>query len=246
MLRCLYLICFCLTLSLTASRASGPVKKPKPAAVLQNDTATVQVRNFDKADLNNYAKQPIFKYKEGYVGPSLWDTFWKWFWNWWDSFFSKGNRGSILVLFLKYLFILLGVGTVIFVILRLAGVDALYIFKRKAASANLPYSESTENIHEINFDEGIEKAVAQHNYRLAVRLLYLKCLKQLSDAGQIHWEINKTNSDYGNELANQEQRIAFNLLTHQFEYVWYGEFIIDGTLYTKVNALFNDFRGRPA
>jgi len=246
MLRCLYLVYFCFTLTFTFCRAADTVKKIKPKAVLQIDTASVQARSFDSTVLKNYSTQPAFKYNNNYAGPSLWAAFWKWFWNWLTSFLSKGKRGSIFTLFLKGLFILLGLGALIFLILRLAGVDALNIFRRKALAAGLPYSESVENIHEINFDDGIEKAIAQHNYRLAVRLLYLNCLKQLSDAGQIRWEINKTNNDYVNEINNQEQRIAFNLLTRQFEYVWYGEFIIDAPVFKKVNAMFNDFKGRTA
>ncbi len=109
----------------------------------------------------------------------------------------------------------------------------LNIFRRKSLSANLPYSESLENIHEIDFDAEIEKAVSQHNYRLAVRMLYLKCLKQLSDATLIKWQPEKTNSAYINELNDVVKRTAFKLLTRQFEYVWYGEFAIDGSTFIK-------------
>jgi hypothetical protein len=246
MLRYLYLICFVLTLSVAVGHTADTVKKVKPKAVLQNDTATVQLRNFDKTTLNNYSKLPAFKYSDTYAGPSLWDEFWKWFWDKINAFLLKGKNGNLFVLFLEFLFIALGLGAIVFLILRLAGVDALNIFRRKSTSAGLPYTESVENIHEINFDEGIANAIAQHNYRLAVRLLYLKCLKQLSDAGQIHWEINKTNNDYINELTHHEQRIAFNLLTRQFEYVWYGGFIIDAPVFKKVNALFHDFNGKTA
>jgi hypothetical protein len=229
-------------LSLTVSRGADPVKKVKPKVVLQNDTTIIQVRSFDQAALKNYSKQPAFKYNDSYVGPSLWSVFWKWFWDKVDAFFSAEQRGSLL----RYLLMTLGLCALVFLILRLLGVDALNIFRRKPASADLPYSELDENIHKINFDDGIEKAVGQHNYRLAVRLLYLKCLKQLSDAGQIRWEINKTNNDYINELSNPDQRSAFNLLTRQFEYIWYGEFSIDAAVFKRVNALFYDFTGRAA
>jgi len=246
MLRCLYLVCLILILSLTFSRATDPVKKVKPKVVLQNDTNTVRVRSFDQTALKNYSKQSYFKYNNGYVAPSPWTTFWKWLWGKINSFLSKGKNGTYFGLFLKYLFILLGLGALVFLILRLAGLDALYIFRRKAESADLPYSEMQENIHEINFDDGIETAVGQHNYRLAVRLLYLKCLKQLSDTGQIRWEINKTNNDYINELSNPSQRTAFNLLTRQFEYIWYGQFSIDAAVFARVNALFYDFKAQAA
>ncbi len=226
--------------------AAKHAKIAAPKLVLRNDTTKVQLRAFDKTALKNYSTQPEFKYEGAYKGESAWSLFWRWFWNMVGAILSRGKNASLFALFIQYLFILLGVGALIFLILRLAGVDALNIFRRKPVAANIPYAESLENIHEIDFDADIEKAVAQHNYRFAVRLLYLKCLKQLSDAGQITWELNKTNSTYINELANLEQRIAFNLLTRQFEYIWYGEFIIDGQVFKKVNLLFHDFKATTA
>ena len=110
----------------------------------------------------------------------------------------------------------------------------------------MPYDESVENIYAIDFNAEIDKAVTQQNYRLAVRLLYLRSLRQLADAGLIHWDVNKTNTIYINELANAEQRLAFKLLTRQFEYVWYGEFIIDAQIFTKITALFNNFKVKAA
>ena len=111
-----------------------------------------------------------------------------------------------------------------------------------ARKVEVPYSESLENIHEINFDEEIEKAVALHNYRLAVRLLYLKCLKQLSDRNLIQWKIDKTNSAYIYELSDPNQRQTFSRLTRQFEFVWYGNFAIDQQAFGNINQMFQDFK----
>jgi hypothetical protein len=112
----------------------------------------------------------------------------------------------------------------------------------KSRKTPLAYTESTENIHEINFDEEIEKAIASHNYRLAVRLLYLRSLKQLSDNGLIQWQPEKTNSVYVYELNNPSVRQSFVSLTRQFEYVWYGGFNIDGAAFGNINQLFQNFK----
>lgn len=118
----------------------------------------------------------------------------------------------------------------------------LNIFRKDAKQVPIPYSESLENIHEISFDQEIEKAMAQHNYKLAVRLLYLRSLKQLSDAGLIHWQTDKTNSAYLNEIADSAQRQSFSILTIQFEYVWYGDFPVDGRSFQNIYTLFQDFK----
>ena len=40
--------------------------------------------------------------------------------------------------------------------------------------------------------------------------------------------------------------MAFKTLTRQFEYVWYGEFLIDGTVYKNIDVTFRDFNKRVA
>jgi hypothetical protein len=243
-----------------ASALPANVKTNRHKAVLKMDTAgPVTVRHFDSVALKKYSKLPEFQYKDNVIAPSWWDRFWNWFWGEWDRFwawvarlFSKKTTGKgvtvspIWFTVVKYTTIAVGVAALVFLILKLIGIDMQNIFRKKSASVPIPYSEFFEDINAIPFDEEIENAVAKHNYRLAVRLLYLKCLKQLSDAGLIEWQIDKTNSAYINELNNAEQRTAFKTLTLQFEYVWYGEFLIDAPVYSNINSSFRAFNQRVA
>ncbi|MBS7566078.1 hypothetical protein KHS38_16845 [Mucilaginibacter sp. Bleaf8] len=214
----------------------------KPALVLRTDTARIQTRYFDKAYLDECRKLPEYHYEDLKQKPSLWTRFWRWFWHLFDGFKVKNSHSFYyyLAIFLKYLFIALGLATLIFILLRLAGIKN--IFRKKSAEAEVPYTESLENIHEIDFNTAIEQAINEHNYRLAVRLLYLKSLKQLSDANLINWQLDKTNSAYIDELKNMEQRDAFAVLTRQFEYVWYGEFSINSQTFQNINTLFTHFK----
>lgn len=226
----------------------------KVAAPLQIkiDTTTVSVRHFDTLALNAYAKQPEFHYNETTENPTWWTRFWRWFWNVIKKLFSSDSPkknfkvDSIWLTVLKYTFIGLGIAALAFLIFKLIGIDMRNIFRRKVTTVPIPYSEFFEDINAISFDTEIENAVSKRNYRLAVRLLYLRSLKQLSDAGLIEWGMDKTNSDYIKELQDEGQRSAFKTLTRQFEYVWYGEFMIDGTLYNLINLSFQDFNRRGA
>jgi hypothetical protein len=245
MRRYLYLICLLLLLDFTA-RGTAPVKPGKPKLIIRNDSTIVSVRHFDKAALHTYSNQKEFQYREGgYVGESLWSRFWRWFWGLFDSN-DKQTALSFFGIIMQYLLIGLGVAALVFLIFKLAGIDVLNVIRRKSMSETIPYDESVENIYAIDFNAEVDKAVSQQNYRLAVRLLYLRSLRQLADAGLIHWDINKTNTIYIDELTNAEQRLAFKLLTRQFEYVWYGEFIIDAQIFTKITALFNNFKVKTA
>lgn len=241
MSRYLYLICLLLLFSLLVKGAT-PVKAK---LVAHTDSSLVALRQFDKSALKKYSVDKDFHYGDNYTGESLWDKFWRWFW----GLFSTGEKqtaGQIFTTILKYLLIVLGAAALIFLIFKLTGVDAFNIIKGKSLAAGLPYDESLENIYAIDLDMEVEKAIDQQNYRLAIRLQYLKVLKQLSDADRIHWELNKTNNTYINELTNAGQRDAFKYLTRQFEYVWYGEVTIDAQVFKKVNTLFTDFKIKPA
>lgn len=249
----LYLILFILGINAGygAEKKTPPAKHEK--AVLKIDTGSVvDVRHFDQSALKSYRGKPEFNYKEAAANISWWERFWRWFWDWLDHLFKFGTgKGtvtfwSVFFKVLQILLLALGVGALIFFIFKAQGINILGIFRKKTTSAPIPYSEFFEDINAINFDDEIENAIAKANYRFAVRLLYLKCLKHLSNAGLIDWQIDKTNSTYINELVNQQQQDAFRMLTLQFEYVWYGEFLIDQQAFKTIDSSFRDFNKQVA
>ncbi|MBS1531260.1 MAG: DUF4129 domain-containing protein [Bacteroidetes bacterium] len=231
-----------------ASASASTDAVPKKTVILRADTSgTVNVRHFDANALKNYTRDKDFRYEQA-KDLSWWETFWQWIWDWLAGLFKfKKVPGNWILTILSILWRIIelivlvgGVAALIYFLLKAGGVDVRSIFRRDSA-AIVPYSESDENINTINFDAEIEKAAAAHNYRLAVRLLYLRCLKQLSDAGAIEWKIDKTNYAYISELKNDTQRSAFSSLTRRFEYIWYGEFAIDARSYNDISLAFNQF-----
>ncbi|RZL69782.1 MAG: DUF4129 domain-containing protein, partial [Pedobacter sp.] len=71
--------------------------------------------------------------------------------------------------------------------------------------------------------------------------LYLRSLKKLSDAEIIQWQPEKTNYNYFTEISKPEIKHEFGLLTHQFDYIWYGDFPIDVQKFESINQSFNHF-----
>jgi hypothetical protein len=239
MLRCLLLFFIVSALFIFSSFVPAP-KRP-PLILRAYDSTAVSPRHFDSHALDSLGKQPAFNYHEEKQDSSGWVKFWRWFWHLFDFGRNKNFKGGgILALFLNGLFILLGVAALVLLLLKVTGVN-INIFRRKAVAVGLPYQEFSENIHEINFDEQIEKAVETQNYRFAVRLLYLKCLKQLADKNLIDWQIEKTNNHYIAELDDAEKRSAFAQLTRQFEFVWYGDFNISGPIFESIGSSFKNF-----
>jgi hypothetical protein len=76
----------------------------------------------------------------------------------------------------------------------------------------------------LTFDQWIEAAVADKEYRLAIRLYFLKLLKILDQKDLIEWKNFKTNTDYVRELKDNSLYKPFRDLSFSYEYIWYGEF----------------------
>jgi hypothetical protein len=234
-------------------------KSGKPKATVHHqlkvDSSNVNIRQFDTTAIVKYHKDSAFNYAEKNTTPTWWDRFWLWVWNVWRNFwdwvaslfqrlFGSVKMGKQAASVFKYVIIGLAAIMIVYVIFKLIGIDLLRIFKKNPTTVEVPYTESIENIHEINFDEAIENALLIKDYRLAVRLLYLRSLKQLSDSNLINWKLGKTNSTYLNEIADTEQRRQFSIVTRQFEYVWYGDFPVDGQSFQNINAIFQEFKNR--
>jgi len=213
----------------------------KVPARLIIDTSKIQAKQFNANAINKYKADKEFDYTDnaGAGMPSFWHRFWHWVW---EKLFGWLRRSPYAGSVIEYIFLAAGIALLIFVIFKSLGIDPIQLFRGESRKINVPYTESLENIHEINFDAEIEKAIAQNNFRLAVRLLYLKCLKQLSDSQLINWQIDKTNAVYLNELTDPNQKQTFGLITRQFEYVWYGNFTIDKQAFGNISQLFQNFK----
>lgn len=217
-----------------------PIVVPKKKQVLKNDTSTVILRKFDGQSVKNYSKQKEFIYDD--VVPesqNLWDKFWIWVWRSINRVLANKIGGGVV----KYILVALVIGIIVFIVIKLIGLDFRF-FTGKSKTIEVPYQETLENIHEINFEEQIDKAIQDGNYRLVVRLLYLKTLKQLNDQNLINWLPEKTNQTYVSEIANEGIRRDFATLTNQFEYIWYGEFFIDKTSFEPIQQSFHQFNQR--
>ena len=108
-------------------------------------------------------------------------------------------------------------------------------------SSNITIKEDnvdTNDIFSINYQREIDKAVGMSNYRLAVRLMFLRLLKNLSDKNIIQYKQDSTNFDYLLQLQPTGMYADFFKLTRNYEYSWYGQFDIDKE---KFDVIKNDF-----
>lgn len=206
-------------------------------STLTIDSSTVSVRQFDETALAGLRKNPDFQYEDQQLDLSWWQRFKRWVMYKVAELMTREGAYSVL----NTVLITLGIVALIYLIMRLLGMDIAHIFSRKSLASPLDYTAGSENIHEIDFAQELQKAIETGNYRLAVRLLYLDCLKKLSDHELIYWQPAKTNAAYVNELTDTVLKTEFKQLTRQFEYVWYGDFPINQHHFMRLNDSFRQF-----
>ena len=85
------------------------------------------------------------------------------------------------------------------------------------------------------------EALKNQDYRLAIRLYYLKILQSFKRKGLIEWKKDKTNNDYLKEVRQTTFHNTFRKLTGIFERIWYGKGGVNKTHFDSIEGEFKDF-----
>ena len=202
---------------------------------LKYDSASVVEQR--SINTETYKQRSQFQYDKIMEPPrSLWDRFWSWFWRKIGAILSTSGGSKAFYIFL----IVFGVAAIAFLVWKITGMNKAGLFARNG-DGKLNFILGEDDIHNIDFNKEIEEAIAQGNYRLAVRLLYLQTLKLLSDKSIIHWQMDKTNTVYVTEMKGHPQQQPFAMLTNTFDYAWYGNTHIDQDTFNQANNSFKQF-----
>jgi hypothetical protein len=116
-----------------------------------------------------------------------------------------------------------------------------FVFPPAKDGDTLSYHIEKEDIHQINFDEAISKALLNSDFRLAIRLQYLKTLKILADSSLIQWTSHLTNQSYIQQLNRSPLGSDFEKITRYFEFAWYGGFPIRKEEFEEMKDWSNSF-----
>jgi hypothetical protein len=207
--------------------------------VLVYDSSKVDIRTPDQKIQKKLLENDDYKYDR--VGPapkSWWDRFVEWFWRMIGKLFSS-KGGQIGFGIFQYVLI---IAVLVIIILLVLKNNIRALFYGKSASVQIDFKEFEEDIHKINFDDLIEDAISKKDFRKAVRLHFLKLLKELTDNNLIKWQIDKTNNDYSIELINSKYNSKFKELALLYEYIWYGDFQLDETNFISTINKFKEFK----
>lgn len=169
----------------------------------------------DSALLHQYRADEAYNYVRELQAPEL---------DWWDWLMSKIGE------FLSDLFSIQGKGDfriVIYIVIALAFIALIafilyrYQFKLFGRAGKVTNENDEEdNIYGVDFDAVYAKAMAQKDYYKAVRIVYLRTLRWLSDGNKISWQLYKTPTQYTREYLSVE----FERMTTAFMRVRYGNY----------------------
>ncbi|HEU4717075.1 MAG TPA: hypothetical protein VFU15_04550, partial [Bacteroidia bacterium] len=117
------------------------------------------------------------------------------------------------------------------------GLSTVFSGKKKTAE-KIDATLEDIDIHAIDYEQEISRAVSVKDFRLAVRLWFLRTLKKMTDQELVRYSIDKTNSDYYYELSGTPYQENFSNVSRVYDFVWYGEFEIDENKYRDAETKF--------
>lgn len=209
---------------------------------IRYDESEVLPIGFDQNKIGKLKTDPDFDYTEDVRSQSWWESFKNWLSNLWDEIwhFLFGDIGSDSILafiinILPYLILLI---LVVFAVWLFIKIDPGGSILKEPAKPGVNLSLEEEIIQKQDISKLIEKALADKNYRLAIRYYYLLVLKKLRDQKVIEYQFQKTNAEYLSEIQDVFLREHFRQITRFYDFIWYGGFQVDETQFSKARREF--------
>jgi len=207
------------------------------------DDTPLHVQQITEDDLETYKNDNAFNYIETVANDSIFQNIKRWLKNIlqsiFEAIFGVGNVDGILYFIFKIVpYIILAI-LVFFLVKFFLKVNSRSIISGKQKLATVKFTEDEHIIKNEDINALISDAVAQQNFRLAIRYYYLLSLKSLTDKELIVWQQQKTNTDYISEIETATLKTDFKAITKIYDYVWYGEFEIDEIKFESLKAAFH-------
>ena len=210
---------------------------------IKNDTTNLTPIQIEESQLEQFKNNPDFDYEVvKSAAPDWWISFKNWLSNvfirifeWLFGIEKAAGAFSTFLQILPYVLLVI----LLFILIKFfLSVNARAVIHAKKNQSIVALSEEEHIIKNEDIQQLIASALAEKDYRLAVRYNYLYMLQLLSEKELITWELQKTNDDYTKELQKQDLVQPFATSTRLYNYFWYGEFPIDETKYKKAESKF--------
>jgi hypothetical protein len=144
----------------------------------------------------------------------------------------------------------LNMTTLIIIVVLFLAILLWYLFRNNIirrspdVGQKKPEEEKTENIFDIDYGREIGNAIKTEDYRLAIRLMFLRLLKDLAQKNIIQYKQERTNFDYLSQVYKTSYYHDFFRITRNYEYVWYGKFEVNADTFGIIKNEFENFDRR--
>jgi len=210
------------------------------------DNSKLEVKDISEHDLETYKDDEAFNYIE--IEPednfivSAYNKITNWLGNIIreivEAIFGVGEAKGILYFIFNILpYLILGI-LLFFLIRFFLKVNSRTLTTGQKENAGFQFTEDEQIIKNEDINALINNAIAQQNYRLAIRYYYLLSLKLLTEKQIIVWQQEKTNEDYITEIESETLKNNFKNITRIYDYVWYGEFNVDQLRFESLKLPF--------
>lgn len=127
----------------------------------------------------------------------------------------------------------------LFALLYFLSVKKIGFFVRNHANtADVTANMEAEDLFALPYQQLLQQAYAEKDYRLAIRILYLQTLKLFSEKNILLFRPEYTNSDYLAQLSQTGYYQDFFAVTRHYEYAWYGSFAVSEAAFRIIQARF--------
>jgi hypothetical protein len=181
------------------------------------DSSQVIVRQMDQKFVDAYKTQKEFIYTQ----PPLETNFLKQLIEYLKSRFKALEQlGEVIPLIFK---VLLWAMVLFFLFIVITKTKLYKLFYTDKEFETPAFEFSANSDQSLDLDEEIRLQVEKQQYRLAIRLLYLKVINKLRSKEYIRFSKEKTNFDYLRDLTNTDLKSRFFAITSIYNHVWYGD-----------------------
>lgn len=187
------------------------------------------VRQVDSSQVKSYQLNPDYAYSND---PDYWKK---------KEREKPGTLDMILhSLVIRWIFYCIVAGLVIFGIFQLAKENNFTGLSRTNRNFN-PDQAAGSVEKEVDLSAAIQKYQSEGDYRMAIRFLYLRVLRELSEKTGIGIRDSSTNAEIAGAFADRTAGADFRFLYRAYEYIFYGGFTPSRELYLSLKTKFEDF-----
>ncbi len=197
---------------------------------------------FDEDRLKELRTNEDYDYTENKVSDNWWNEFKEWLWIKLQKLLGDDvGTDSILFKILKLLPYIIPAIAVVIIVWYIIKTNPGSQVMRQHNKSKVILTEEEELLMERDLDRLADEAIANKELRVAVRYLYLSCIKRLDMKRIIRYANEKTNYEYVKEIQFVEVAKQFKNLTLAYEQIWYGQMVFDQAYFQKYKSKIEKF-----